>query len=129
MAESPPAPDQQAEQATIDASGNKWVNGILTFSKELKKVKVFCCDTYQLHYYAPKSLTEKKERAVQGTPVGLLGGEDRWRRDRLPTPVFLGFPCGSAVKNPPAMQETWVRSLGWEDPLEKGEATHSSILA
>ena len=89
--------------------------------------------------------------------------------DRLPTPVFLGFPGGSAgkesacnagdpssipglgrpagegigyplqsswaspvaqpVKNPPTMWETWVRSLGWEDPLEKGKATHSSILA
>ena len=33
------------------------------------------------------------------------------------------------VKNPLAMQETQVRSLGWEDPLEKGMATHSSILA
>ena len=33
------------------------------------------------------------------------------------------------VKNPPAMQETWVRSLSWEDPLEKGKATNSSILA
>ena len=33
------------------------------------------------------------------------------------------------VKNQPAMQETWVQSLGWEDPLEKGMATHSSILA
>ena len=33
------------------------------------------------------------------------------------------------VKNPPAMQETWVRFLGWEDPLEKGKAAHSSILA
>jgi len=33
------------------------------------------------------------------------------------------------VKNPPAMQETWVQSLGEEDPLEKGMATHSSILA
>ena len=33
------------------------------------------------------------------------------------------------VKNPPAMQETWVRSLGWEDPLEKDMATRSSILA
>ena len=32
------------------------------------------------------------------------------------------------VKNPPAVWETWVRSLGWEDPLEKGKATHSSIL-
>ena len=33
------------------------------------------------------------------------------------------------VKNPSAMRETWVRSLGWDDPLEKGMATHSSILA
>ena len=33
------------------------------------------------------------------------------------------------VKNPPAIQETWVRFLGWKDPLEKGKATHSSILA
>ena len=33
------------------------------------------------------------------------------------------------VKNPPAMRETWVGSLGWEDPLEEGMATHSSILA
>ena len=33
------------------------------------------------------------------------------------------------VKNPPAMWETWVRSLGWEDSLEKGKVTHSSILA
>ena len=33
------------------------------------------------------------------------------------------------VKNPPAMWENWVPSLGWEDPLEKGKATHSSILA
>ena len=33
------------------------------------------------------------------------------------------------VKNLPAMRETWVQSLGWEDPLEKGRATHSSIPA
>ena len=33
------------------------------------------------------------------------------------------------VKNPLAMQETWVLSLGWEDPLEEGMATHSSVLA
>ena len=33
------------------------------------------------------------------------------------------------VENPPAMRETWVRSLGWEDPLEEGMTTHSSILA
>ena len=40
-----------------------------------------------------------------------------------------GFPGSSVVKNPPAMQETWVESLGKEDPLEDEMATHSSILA
>ena len=43
--------------------------------------------------------------------------------------AFRGVPGGSAGKNLPAMWETWVRSLGWEDPLEKGKATRSSILA
>ena len=39
------------------------------------------------------------------------------------------FPVAQTVKNLPAVQETWVQSLGWEDPLEKGMAIHSSILA
>ena len=39
------------------------------------------------------------------------------------------FPVTQTVKNLPAMQETWVGSLDWEDPLEKEMATHSSILA
>ena len=43
--------------------------------------------------------------------------------------LFLGFPGGSDSKESPAMQETWVQSLGWEDPLEKGKSTYSSILA
>ena len=41
---------------------------------------------------------------------------------------FLGFLDGSLVKNLPAMQQMWVWSLGWEDPLEKEMATHSSVL-
>ena len=53
------------------------------------------------------------------------------------TPIlrsFLQSGCSASlvaqlVKNPPAVQETWVRSLGWEDSLEKGKATHFSILA
>ena len=40
----------------------------------------------------------KNPPAMQETLVRFLGWEDRWRRDRLPTPVFLGFPCGSAGK-------------------------------
>jgi len=43
--------------------------------------------------------------------------------------VIHASPVAQLVKNPPVMWETWVRSLGWEDPLEKGKATHSSILA
>ena len=60
-----------------------------------------------------------------------------------PAPVSVSsyFPLGDPfryswaslvtqlVKNPPAMRETWVLSMGWEDPLEKGKATNSSILA
>ena len=48
-------------------------------------------------------------------------------------PFAFNFPWASLVaqlvKHLPAMQETWVQSLGWEDPLEKGKATHFSILA
>ena len=42
---------------------------------------------------------------------------------------YLGFPGDSEVKNLPAIQELWVRSLGWGDPLEEGIASHFSILA
>ena len=44
-------------------------------------------------------------------------------------PVFWASLIAQLVKNPPAMQETPVQSLGWEDPMEKGKASHSSILA
>ena len=42
---------------------------------------------------------------------------------------YWAFPIVQLVKKVPAMQETWVQALGWEDSLEKGKATHSSILA
>ena len=42
---------------------------------------------------------------------------------------YVDFLVSQTVKNAPAMQETWIQSLGWEDPLEKQRATHSSILA
>ena len=43
----------------------------------------------------------------------------------MPGPALVA----QVVKDLPVMQETWVQPLGWEDPLEKGKATHSSILA
>ena len=42
---------------------------------------------------------------------------------------FQASPVAQSVENLPAVQDTRLRSLGWEDPLEKGKATHSSILA
>ena len=47
----------------------------------------------------------------------------------LPQTFVSAALVAQTVKNLPAMQETWVRFLGWEDPLEEGMATHSSILA
>ena len=48
-----------------------------------------------------------------------------WEQSRC----LLASLAAHTVKNPPAMQETQIQSLGWEDPLEKGMATHSSIFA
>ena len=57
-----------------------------------------------------------------------MGQEDPWRRDRLSTLVSLGFPGGSAGKESTFNVRDLGLMLGWEDPLEKGKATHSSIL-
>ena len=62
--------------------------------------------------------------AVWETLVWFLGQEELWRRDRLPIPVFWGFPCDSARKE----STRNVEDLGWEDLVEKGKTTHSSIL-
>jgi len=52
-----------------------------------------------------------------------------WRRDRLPTPVFLGFPGGSDSKISTCDVGDLGLIPGWEDPLEMGKATHFSMLA
>ena len=56
-------------------------------------------------------------------------GKNLWRRDRLPTPVFLGFPGGSEGKKSTCNEGDLGLIPGWEDPLEEGMATHSSMLA
>ena len=61
----------------------------------------------------------KNPPAMQETWVPPLGWEGPWRRERLPTPVFLGFPCSSAGKGLPAMRETWIQSLVWEGPWRR----------
>ena len=64
---------------------------------------------------------------MQETPVRFLGQEDPWRRDRLPTPVFLGFPDGSAGKESACNVRDLGLIPGLEDPLEKETATHCSV--
>ena len=58
-------------------------------------------------------------------------GLGRYPGERIGYPLQYSWASlvAQLVKNPPAMWETWVQSLGWEDPLEKGKATPSSILA
>ena len=60
-----------------------------------------------------------------------IPGSGRSTGDGIGYPLQYSWasPVAQLIKNTPAMQKTWVPSLGWEDPLEKGKATHSSILA
>ena len=55
----------------------------------------------------------------------------RSSREGIENPLLCSWASlvAQLVKNPPATRETWVRSLGWEDPLEKGKATHSGVMA
>ena len=63
--------------------------------------------------------------------------QDYWSGVPMPSPEWIGYPLqyswaslvAQPVKNLPTMRETWVPSLGWEDPLEKGKPAHSNILA
>ena len=71
----------------------------------------------------------KNPPAMLETPVQSWVRKIPWRRDKLPTPVSLGFSGGSDSKNLLAMLETSVQSLGWEDSLKEGLTTHSSRQA
>ena len=66
---------------------------------------------------------------MQETPVQFLGQEDPLEKIGDPLQYSWASLVTQVIKNLPAVQETWVRSLGWENPLEEGMATHSSILA
>ena len=77
-----------------------------------------------------------KESACNGEDPGSIPGPGRSFGEGIHYPLQYSWASLVAQlvkkkkkKNPPAMRETWVQSLGWEDPLEKGKATHSSILA
>ena len=107
-------------------------------STHSSKASILWCFTFfiiQLSYlyiYIGTSLVAqlvKNLPTMQETLVWFLLRKIPWRRDRLPTtPVFLSFLVVQMVKNLLAMWETWVPSLGWEDPLEEDMTTHSIFL-
>ena len=72
-----------------------------------------------------------KESAYNAGDHGQIPGSGRSAGEGIGYPLQYSWASlvAQLAKNPPAMWETWVLSLGWEDPLEKGKATHSSILA
>ena len=72
-----------------------------------------------------------KESARNAGDPGSIPGSGRSTGEGIGYPLQYSWASlvVQLVKNPPAMRETWVQSLGWEDPLEKGKVTHSSILA
>ena len=72
-----------------------------------------------------------KESACNAGDPGLIPGLGQSPGEGIGYPLqcSLASLVAHMAKNPPAMWETWVLSLGWEDPLEKEMATHSSILA
>ena len=78
----------------------------------------------------PNSSVCKESTCNAGGP-GSVPGSGRSAGEGIGYPLHYSWASlvAQLVKNPPAMRETWVRSMGWENPLEKGKATHSSILA
>ena len=76
-----------------------------------------------------KNLKENQHQSLSNSSKNLNKREHFLIHSNLALPSYQSPLVAQLVKNPPAMGETWVRSLGWEDPLEKGKATPSSILA
>ena len=72
-----------------------------------------------------------KESTCNAGDPGEFPGLGKSPGERIGYPLQYSWASlvAQTVKNPPAMQETCVRSLGWEDPLEEGMATHLSVLA
>ena len=77
----------------------------------------------------PDGSADKESTCNAGDP-SLIPGSGRSTGEEIGYPLqyFWASLVSELVKNLPAVRETWVRSLDWEDPLQKGKATHSSIL-
>ena len=110
----------QKSHWSLDLSHNVWptTNCILSYSHWLTKAGF------------PDRLGGKESTCNAGDPH-LVPGSGRSTGEGMGYPFQYSWASlvAQLIKNLPAMWETWVQSLGWEDPLEKGKATYSSILA
>ena len=100
----------------------------LSFLRNIRKPVWGLEQIYEVQGKWPWALSSKVEPDLVGSWLFILKEWGTFGKKQK-CGCSQGFPTGSVVKNPPAMQETWVQSLGQEEPLEKEMATHSSILA
>ena len=86
-------------------------------------------ELFFLHFWGfPDSSVDKESTCSEGDPGSIFGlGRSAEEGIGYPLQYSWAFLVAQPVKNLPKMWETWVQSPGWEDPLEKGKATHSSI--
>ena len=87
-----------------------------------------CCSDYTLGFIVRFHSSVGKESTCNAPVWFLGGGRSAGERIGCPLQYALASLVAQLGKYPPTMRETWVRSLGWEDPLEKRKVTHSSIL-
>ena len=107
-------------------------------------INIYICFVFKAHFVFNIFFSLSKPWWQKGKPgmlqsMGLQRVKHDWATEQQQTLTnrmnisisssFISFPVAQLVKNPPAMQDTWIQSLGWEDPLEKGKATNSSIMA
>ena len=112
---------------SISNSPTDECSGLISFWLYLVILLLYLVTCFLGLYYSSVG----KESSWNAGDPSLIPGSGRSAGEGIGYPLQYSWASlvAQLVKNPPAMWETWVRSLGWEDPMEKGKATHSSILA
>ena len=93
---------------------------------------IFCCHSFHLHTHTHTHTCMMYTIKYIIVIIWANIYQINWFKENKifnNSPSLWAFFVAQLVKNPPAMQETWILSLGWEDPMEEERITHSSILA
>ena len=113
----------------LQRAGHDWINLAGTIISYVERLFLFLLTLYMSSLQKRLTSVGKESTYIAGDP-GLIPGLGRCPGEGTGYPLQYSwaFLVAQLVKNLPAMWETWVQSLCWEDSLEKGKATHSSIL-